>query len=66
MLLPYYQRAKVYAQLSLSEGLPLIIYGDGEQTRDFVNVQDVVQLVKLALAKKLRGCIIVAREERQA
>ncbi len=37
------------------KGLPLIIYGDGEQTRDFVNVQDVVQLVKLALAKKAEG-----------
>ena len=37
------------------EGLPLIIYGDGEQTRDFVNVQDVVQLVKIVLEKKATG-----------
>ncbi len=37
------------------EGLPLIIYGDGEQTRDFVNVQDVVQLVKIVMEKKATG-----------
>ncbi len=32
-------------------GLPLIIHGDGTQTRDFVNVYDVVQLVNLAMNK---------------
>lgn len=37
------------------EGLPLIIYGDGEQTRDFVNVQDVVNLTKLVLEKRATG-----------
>ncbi len=37
------------------KGLPLIIYGNGKQTRDFVNVQDVVQLVKLTLTKKAEG-----------
>ncbi len=36
-------------------GLPLIIYGDGTQTRDFVSVYDVVQLVKLVLEKKATG-----------
>jgi len=37
----------------LLKGIPLIIYGDGEQTRDFVAVQDVVQANLLAAAKEL-------------
>ena len=37
------------------KGLPLIIYGDGTQTRDFVNVEDVVQLTKLVLKKNAEG-----------
>lgn len=37
------------------KGLPLIIYGDGEQTRDFVNVYDVIQLIKLVMKRRATG-----------
>jgi len=37
------------------KGLPLIIYGDGKQTRDFVNVHDVIQLINLVLEKHATG-----------
>lgn len=37
---------------NLSENEPPIIYGDGEQTRDFVNVQDVVEATVLSLDQK--------------
>jgi len=33
----------------IKKGLPITIYGDGEQTRDFVNVADVVQANLLAM-----------------
>jgi UDP-glucose 4-epimerase len=33
----------------LSKGLPPIIYGDGEQTRDFISVDDVVQGILLSI-----------------
>jgi UDP-glucose 4-epimerase len=37
-------------------GEPLTIFGDGEQTRDFINVRDVVQAnIKAALARGVSG-----------
>ncbi|MGZ5829218.1 MAG: NAD-dependent epimerase/dehydratase family protein [Xanthobacteraceae bacterium] len=39
-------------------GEPIVIYGDGEQTRDFVYVADVVDTA-LAAADRLQGCNIV-------
>ena len=37
---------------NLSKNEPPIIYGDGDQTRDFVNVQDVVEATVLSLNRK--------------
>ena len=39
----------------LSEGKPLVIYGDGEQTRDFVFIADVVQANILAAESDATG-----------
>jgi len=38
-----------------SEGKPLTIYGDGEQTRDFTYVSDVILGLTLAMEKNVRG-----------
>jgi nucleoside-diphosphate-sugar epimerase len=39
----------------IKKGLPITIYGDGEQTRDFVNVADVVQANLLAMESPIVG-----------
>ncbi len=55
------QRFDVYGNVipifakRLFSGQPLIIYGDGEQTRDFVNVQDVVMANYLAAASDVKA-----------
>jgi UDP-glucose 4-epimerase len=41
--------------------LPVIIFGDGEQTRDFVNVNDVAQAnYKAALSRGVSGAFNIA------
>jgi len=37
----------------IKKGLPITIYGDGQQTRDFVNVADVVQANLLAMSVRI-------------
>jgi UDP-glucose 4-epimerase len=37
------------------KGTPLTVYGDGSQTRDFVNVEDVAQAVYFAVKSKVNG-----------
>jgi len=45
----------------LLQGIPLVIYGDGEQTRDFVNAADVAQAnYQAALAKGISGAFNIA------
>ena len=39
----------------LMEGLPPVIYGDGEQTRDFISVRDITEANNIALNPKCTG-----------
>ena len=46
-------------------GEPLTIFGDGEQTRDFVNVADVVQAnLKAAVAKNVSGAFNIGSQSK--
>ncbi len=36
-------------------GLPLIIYGDGNQTRDFVSIDDVIHLIRIIIERDEEG-----------
>jgi UDP-glucose 4-epimerase len=45
---PYSGVISIFAT-RVGQGLPITIYGDGEQTRDFVNVKDVVSANLLAM-----------------
>ena len=47
----------------ISKGLPPIIYGDGNQTRDFVSVDDVVRSITLAAGLYARNHITECNKE---
>jgi len=51
---PYAAAITAFVESFLHEKSP-IIYGDGEQTRDFINVKDVVEANMLAANKKCAG-----------
>ena len=42
----------------LFDGKPLTVYGDGQQTRDFIFVQDVADAIALALRRPLREPVL--------
>ncbi len=46
----------------IAKGLPITIYGDGQQTRDFVNVRDVVQANLLAMGVSASGGSAAGRQ----
>ncbi len=45
------------------EGKALIVYGDGEQTRDFISVRDIVSANEMALSPKCQGIFNIGRGE---
>jgi len=54
---PYAAVVPIFIKRAL-EGKPLIIHGDGEQTRDFIYIKDVVKACELALDKNFKGDVI--------
>jgi UDP-glucose 4-epimerase len=49
---PYSGVISIFAR-RVGQGLPVTIYGDGEQTRDFINVADVISANLLAMQTEL-------------
>ena len=50
----------IFAQRAIT-GLPIEVFGDGEQTRDFVNVNDVVQAnYRAGMAEGVNGAFNIA------
>ena len=45
---------------NISEGKPLVIYGNGEQTRDFVNIHDIVKAFDCAIISDKNGTYNIA------
>jgi len=42
----------------VKKGLPPIIYGDGEQCRDFIHVNDVIEAILRSINVSIEGCEI--------
>lgn len=45
---------------NISENKPLIIYGDGNQTRDFVSIYDVIRAIECAISSENSGTYNIA------
>jgi len=45
---------------NITENKPLVIYGDGKQTRDFISIKDIVQAFDCALQSEKNGTYNIA------
>ena len=43
-----------FVQAAVS-GQPIVVYGSGEQTRDFISIKDIVSIIKAAISSKWDG-----------